>query len=322
MESVLSVKDLSVQFINNKKITDVVDGLSFELRPGEVLGVVGESGCGKSVTSLAIMRLLPESARISSGEIVCDGKKLLNLSEKEMCDLRGNLISMIFQDPMTALNPTSTIGKQLIEPFIIHQGCNKAEALSRSVEMLRKVGISSPEERMNEYPHQLSGGILQRIVIATALACKPKVLIADEPTTALDVTIQAQILDLIKELCEELRTAVLLITHDMGVVAETADRVMVMYAGRLAEYGNAKSLFSNPRHPYTSALIRAIPSLDKDVDKLNQIPGTIPVFGNMPTGCRFAPRCEKCMEICNKETPGIYNYDGELVSCFKYRSTD
>ncbi len=318
MESILSVKNLSVQFVSNKKTTDVVDDLSFEVRPGEVLGIVGESGCGKSVSSLAIMRLLPDNARISSGEVVCDGKNLLSLSEKEMCSLRGNLISMIFQDPMTALNPTSAIGKQLIEPFMIHQGCTKAEARVKAVEMLRKVGISSPEERMTEYPHQLSGGILQRIVIATALACKPKVLIADEPTTALDVTIQAQILDLIKELCKELGTAVLLITHDMGVVAETADRVMVMYAGRLAEYGSVRSLFSEPRHPYTNALIRAIPSLDRDVEKLNQIPGTIPVFGKMPPGCRFAPRCGECMEKCNREAPGIYNCAGELVSCFKY----
>lgn len=318
MNTILSVRNLSIQFVNNRKTTDVVENLSFDVRSGEVLGIVGESGCGKSVTSLAIMRLLPSNARITSGEIICRDRNLLELSEEKMCGIRGNLISMIMQDPMTALNPTATIGKQLIEPFMIHQGYSRKEAWDQAVEMLKKVGISSPENRMNEYPHQLSGGMLQRVVIATALACKPKILIADEPTTALDVTIQAQILDLIRGLCEELGTAVILITHDMGVVAEMADDILVLYAGALAEYGSVESIFTGARHPYTKALLRSIPSLETDVEMLNVIPGTIPVFGNMPPGCRFEPRCDERCSICAEKAPPMFEAEEGLVSCFRY----
>ena len=316
--TILTVNDLSIQFMNKRKAVNVVDDLSFDVKAGDVLGIVGESGCGKTVTSLAIMRLLPGNARISSGRIICAGKSLLDLTEDEMCDVRGNLISIILQDPMTALNPTATIGKQLIEPFMIHQGLSKDDAWEHAISMLRKVGISSPENRMREYPHQMSGGMLQRIVIATALACKPKVLIADEPTTALEVTIQAQILDLIKDLCKELGTAVILITHDMGVVAEMADDVLVLYSGRAVEYGSAEKVFRNAKHPYTKALLRSIPSLETSVEKLNVIPGTIPVFGNVPAGCRFEPRCEEKCGLCAQREPDLYQTEDGLVRCFRY----
>lgn len=320
MEPILSVKNISVQFKKKKKLLTAVENINFEVKPGEILGIVGESGCGKSITSLAVMRLLAENAFVSEGQILYEGKNILELSEKEMCDFRGNKISMIFQDPMTALNPTVTIGKQLIEPFMIHQGYKKPEAWQQGIEMLRKVGISSPEKRMKQYSHQLSGGMLQRVVIAMALACKPKVLIADEPTTALDVTIQAQILDLIRELRDDLGTAVILITHDMGVVAETADTVLVLYAGKTVEYGTVESIFRNARHPYTRALLKSIPSIDVQEEKLNAISGVVPMLDEMPKGCRFSPRCEEAGELCREHCPSMYAVDGGFVSCFKYRS--
>lgn len=318
MEPLLSVKDISIQFTSKKRTVTAVDHVSFDVKPGEILGIVGESGCGKSVTSLAIMRLLADNAKISGGSIFLDGKDLVTMSEKEMCKVRGNEISMIFQDPMTALNPTMTIGRQLSEPFMIHQGMSRTEAESNAIEMLRKVGISSPEKRMKEYSHQMSGGMLQRIVIAMALACRPKLLIADEPTTALDVTIQAQILDLIRELRDELNTAVILITHDMGVVAETADRVLVLYAGRTVEQGAVEEIFEHPHHPYTQALLKSIPNIYEDEEKLNTIRGTVPMLDQMPEGCRFAPRCDESTEKCKCLGPQMYPVGNSFASCMKY----
>ena len=318
MDSLLTVDGLSVQFNTKKGINTAVDGISFSVGKGEILGIVGESGCGKSVTSLSILRLLGTNARISQGSVKLEGRELLSLSEDEMCKIRGNEIAMIFQDPMTALNPTLTIGDQLIEPLVIHQGFNKKDARKEAVEVLKKVGISAPEKRLKEYPHQLSGGIRQRVMIAMAVSCAPKLLIADEPTTALDVTIQAQILELMLDLRQKMDTAVILITHDMGVVAETADNILVLYAGKVVEYGSVKEIFNTPKHPYTKGLLSSIPPLEEDVEELNTIEGTVPGPGQMPAGCRFSPRCPYADERCKKEQPGIYEAGGAKVSCFRY----
>ena len=318
MDSLLSVKDLQVQFQTKKGINTAVDGISFSIGKGEILGIVGESGCGKSVSSMSILRLLGTNAKISQGSIKLGDKELLSLSEDEMCKIRGNEIAMIFQDPMTALNPIMTIGDQLIEPLVIHQGYKKKDAWKEASEVLKKVGIAAPEKRMKEYPHQLSGGMRQRIMIAMAVSCAPKLLIADEPTTALDVTIQAQILELMLELREKLNTAIMLITHDMGVVAETADNILVLYAGKVVEYGSVKDIFNDPKHPYTQGLLSSIPPLTEDVDELNTIEGTVPAPGQMPAGCRFSPRCPYATERCRMEQPGIYHAGNAMVSCFKY----
>lgn len=318
MDSLLTVDDLQVQFNTKKGINTAVDGISFSVGKGEILGIVGESGCGKSVTSLSILQLLGTNARISQGSVKLEGRELLSLSEDEMCKIRGNEIAMIFQDPMTALNPTLTIGDQLIEPLVIHQGFNKKDARKEAVEILKKVGISAPEKRLKEYPHQLSGGMRQRVMIAMAVSCAPKLLIADEPTTALDVTIQAQILELMLDLRQKMDTAVILITHDMGVVAETADNILVLYAGKVVEYGTVKEIFNIPKHPYTKGLLSSIPPLEEDVEELNTIEGTVPGPGQMPAGCRFSPRCPYADERCMKEQPGIYEADGAKVSCFRY----
>ena len=318
MDSLLSVKDLQVQFQTKKGINTAVDGISFSIGKGEILGIVGESGCGKSVTSMSILRLLGTNAKISQGSIKLGDKELLSLSEDEMCKIRGNEIAMIFQDPMTALNPIMTIGDQLIEPLVIHQGYKKKDAWKEAIEVLKKVGIAAPEKRMKEYPHQLSGGMRQRIMIAMAVSCAPKLLIADEPTTALDVTIQAQILELMLELREKMDTAIMLITHDMGVVAETADNILVLYAGKVVEYGSVKDIFNDPKHPYTQGLLSSIPPLTEDVDELNTIEGTVPAPGQMPAGCRFSPRCPYATERCRMEQPGIYHAGNAMVSCFKY----
>lgn len=317
MDSLLKVEGLQVQFQTKKGVNTSVDGVSFSIEKGEILGIVGESGCGKSVTSLSILQLLGTNANISRGSIQLEGRELLGLSEEEMCKIRGNEIAMIFQDPMTALNPTLTIGEQLIEPLVIHQGYSKQDARREAVEVLKKVGIAAPEKRMNEYPHQLSGGMRQRIMIAMAVSCAPKLLIADEPTTALDVTIQAQILELMLELRQKMNTAIILITHDMGVVAETADNILVLYAGKVVEYGSVKDIFNSPRHPYTQGLLSSIPPLEEDVEELNTIEGTVPAPGQMPKGCRFGPRCHFASERCDKEQPGLYPVEGALVSCFK-----
>ncbi len=318
MASLLSVENLQVQFQTKKGINTAVDGVSFSVEKGKILGIVGESGCGKSVTSMSILQLLSSNARISGGSIKLDGKELVGLPEKEMCKIRGNDIAMIFQDPMTALNPTLTIGNQLMEPIMLHQNCGKKEAWTRAVNVLKRVGIAAPEKRMKEYPHQLSGGMRQRVMIAMAVSCEPRLLIADEPTTALDVTIQAQILELMCELREKMGTAIMLITHDMGVVAETADDVLVLYAGKAVEYGSIENIFEKPKHPYTQGLLNSIPRLDEDVEMLNTIEGTVPVPGNMPAGCRFAPRCPYGKERCMKEKPGVYHVENSLVSCFRY----
>ena len=318
MDSLLKVEGLQVQFQTKKGVNTSVDGVSFSIGKGEILGIVGESGCGKSVTSLSILQLLGTNAKISHGSIKLSGRELLGLSEEEMCKIRGNEIAMIFQDPMTALNPTLTIGEQLIEPLVIHQGYSKADARREAVEVLKKVGIAAPEKRMKEYPHQLSGGMRQRVMIAMAVSCAPKLLIADEPTTALDVTIQAQILELMLELREKMNTAIILITHDMGVVAETADNILVLYAGKVVEYGSVKEIFNAPKHPYTQGLLSSIPPLEEDVEELNTIDGTVPAPGQMPSGCRFAPRCPNADARCSKEQPGLYPAGSSMVSCFQF----
>lgn len=318
MQPLLEVKNLKTQFTTKKGTVVAVDHVSFEINKGEILGIVGESGCGKSVTSLSILRLLPEIGEIADGSIIMNGKNLAGLSESRMCEVRGNEIAMIFQDPMTSLNPVLTIGRQLVEPFIIHQKLGKDEANRKALEMLKKVGIPSPELRMKEYPHQLSGGMRQRVMIAMALSCEPSLLIADEPTTALDVTIQAQILQLMRELRDTTGTAIMLITHDMGVVAEMADNILVMYAGKAVEYADAESIFKNSLHPYTQGLLKSIPRLDENVDDLYSIRGTVPNQYNMPKGCRFWPRCPYAKPICQKEQPGTYQSGGSRVSCWKF----
>lgn len=318
MASLLSVEDLQVRFQTKKGLNTAVDGISFSIEKGEILGIVGESGCGKSVTSMAVLQLLGINAQISHGKIMMDDRNLLELSEKEMYKIRGNDIAMIFQDPMTALNPTLTVGEQLCEPLVLHQGFTKKEAWKEAIDVLKRVGIAAPEKRMKEYPHQLSGGMRQRVMIAMAVSCAPKLLIADEPTTALDVTIQAQILELMCELREKTGTAIMLITHDMGVVAETADKVLVLYAGKVVEYGHVKDIFTSPKHPYTQGLLHSIPRLDEDVHMLNTIEGTVPAPGHMPEGCRFAPRCPRSTERCKTEKPEMYQTETSIVSCFKY----
>ncbi len=306
-ETLVGVKDLRTYFYTEDGLVPAVDGISFDIHKGEFLGLVGESGCGKSVTSLSIMGLLPKPmGRIMKGSsITLDGLDLVAMSEKEMRRIRGNKISMIFQEPMTSLNPVFTIGAQLSEVFIHHLKVSRKEAWDESVKMLKLVGISRPEKVAEEYPHALSGGMRQRVMIAMALACKPRLLIADEPTTALDVTIQAQILELMKALKNELDTAVMLITHNLAVVAETCQRVIVMYAGRIIEEAPTVELFDNPLHPYTQGLLNSIPSLVKDKEILDSIPGVVPNLLNLPAGCRFAPRCAKAMEICLREYPAM-----------------
>jgi peptide/nickel transport system ATP-binding protein len=319
---VLEVEDLRTYFDTRDGVVKAVDGVSFALRPGEVLGIVGESGCGKSVTSLSIMRLLPSPpARFASGAIRYKGKDLLRLSEREMRHIRGNEISMIFQDPMTSLNPVLTIGEQLTEAISLHQHLGKREALERAVEMLRLVHIPEPHRRVQEFPHQLSGGMRQRVMIAMALSCNPSVLIADEPTTALDVTIQAQILALMEELRDKLNTAIILITHDLGVVAETADRVLVMYAGRKVEEADVFELFERPLHPYTRGLMSSIPQLAETEGKprlrLTEIPGIVPSLDRLPPGCTFAERCAFATERCRADYPQLEaKKPGHYAACW------
>jgi len=310
-ERILEVQGLKTYFFTRAGIVKAVDDVSIYLNKGETLGIVGESGCGKSITALSIMRLVPDPpGKIIEGSVTLNGRNLLELSDKEMRGIRGNEISMIFQEPMTSLNPVLTIGQQISEALILHQGMSKAEALQRSIEMLRLVRIPEPAQRIKEYPHQLSGGMRQRVMIAMALSCNPKVLIADEPTTALDVTIQAQILELIFKLQEQLGTAVILITHDLGVIAETVQRVVVMYAGRKVEETDVNALFAEPLHPYTHGLLASIPSLAimggegrKTAERLNEIPGIVPPLNDLPPGCAFAPRCPFADGQCNAAYP-------------------
>jgi len=307
---ILQVKNLKVSFCSKKGEIQVIDDVSFEVYSGQILGIVGESGSGKTLTSLAIMRLLNESStKISSGEIWYQGENLLQLSSKKMCAIRGNKISMIFQESMNALNPVFTIGSQIAEVIQLHYNLSKKEIRHQVIEMLKIVGISSPEKRIDHYPHQLSGGMRQRVMIAMAIACRPQLLIADEPTTALDVTIQAQILELLKKLQEWTKMAVILITHDLGVIAELADQVAVMYAGQIVEYAGVKEIFDYPRMPYTQELLKSIPHLQCNFSKklhkprLNTIPGIVPDFYNLPQGCYFQARCPHQIQLCKKENP-------------------
>jgi len=301
---VLSVQNLVTNFKIEKDTVTAVRQVSFSIDKGETLCIVGESGCGKSITALSVMGLLPKNATVPNGTIQFQDRNLLTMKNEELRRLRGNEISMIFQEPMTSLNPLFTIGFQVSEPFIIHQGLSKKEALKKSVDILRKVGIPSPEKRVKQHPHELSGGMRQRVMIAIALACNPALLIADEPTTALDVTIQAQILELLKELQDDLGMSIMMITHDMGVVAEVADRVMVMYAGEVVEYGAVEEIFSNPSHPYTRGLLASVPNVDDEEFVLNPIPGSLPNLSDVIIGCRFQDRCQFKGEKC-KEAPQI-----------------
>ncbi|WP_040373202.1 ABC transporter ATP-binding protein [Peribacillus psychrosaccharolyticus] len=307
MENILEVKDLTISFHTFSGEVQAIRGVDFELKKGETLAIVGESSSGKSVTTKSIMRLLPPgNSEIKRGEILFNGKDLAKLSDKSMQKIRGKEISMIFQDPMTSLNPTMKIGKQIMEPIIKHQNMSKAEAKERAMDLLRLVGIPNAEERFGQYPHQFSGGMRQRVVIAIALACNPKVLIADEPTTALDVTIQAQILELMKDLQKKIDTSIIFITHDLGVVANVADRVAVMYGGKIVEIGTVDEIFYNPKHPYTWGLISSMPSLDSKDDELYAIPGTPPNLLHPPIGDAFAPRNEYAMQIDLEEQPPMF----------------
>jgi peptide/nickel transport system ATP-binding protein/oligopeptide transport system ATP-binding protein len=317
----LEVRDLSIYFFTEEGVIRAVENVSFEIYPGEILGLVGESGCGKSVTGLSLLRLIPiPPGRIVNGEIAFDGRSLLQLEEKEMEKVRGNDISMIFQEPMTSLNPVFTIGDQIMEAIILHQGLNKAEARKRAIEMLERVKIPSPEKRIDSYPHQLSGGMRQRAMIAMALSCQPKLLIADEPTTALDVTIQAQVLRLLKEIQREMGMSVMLITHDLGVVAEIADRVAVMYAGRIFECGPIEAIFGKMRNPYTRGLMQSIPQLGEKKNRLNAIPGQVPDPMDLPVGCKFHPRCYLMIEECKKEEPPLFQVHGDHFSrCIRWK---
>ena len=304
----LKVEDLEVNFFTPHGIARAVDGISFFLNQGESLGIVGESGCGKSVTALSILKLIPQPpGKITAGNILWNGKNLLQYTESQMEGVRGKQISMIFQEPMTSLNPVFTIGYQISEMFRIQLGLRKGEAYEKSIEMLRMVHIPSPEKRIEEYPHELSGGMRQRVMIAMALACHPRLLIADEPTTALDVTIQAQILELMQELKQKLGMALMLITHDLGIVANTVDRIAVMYAGKIVEEGDVYSIFDDPQHPYTRGLLKAVPRMNADqngaVERLYEIQGTVPSLYRLPQGCTFYPRCTQREDRCKMEEP-------------------
>lgn len=317
----LEVRSLTTRFFTEDGVVRAVEDVSFEIFPGEILSLVGESGCGKSVTGLSLLRLIPiPPGKIESGELLFDGKNLLNLEEKEMQKVRGNDISMIFQEPMTSLNPVFTIGNQIMEVLQLHQSLDKKEARRNAIEMLGRVKIPSPEVRIDSYPHQLSGGMRQRAMIAMALSCQPKLLIADEPTTALDVTIQAQVLRLLKEIQREMGMAVILITHDLGVVSEIADRVAVMYAGRIVESGPIEAIFGQMRHPYTRGLLESIPQLEEKRKRLNAIPGQVPNPMDLPSGCKFHPRCYLMIDDCKKEDPPLFQVNGSHFSrCLRWK---
>lgn len=318
----LEVKNLTTEFKVKHGTVKAVNGISFHVNEGEILAIVGESGSGKSVTSLSIMGLLQGNGKVTSGEIIFNGEDLLKKSESEMQAIKGDKISMIFQEPMTSLNPVYRIKDQIMENILTHnKKMNKKEALQRTIEMLRTVGIPSPEERANDYPHQMSGGMRQRVMIAMALSCDPSLLIADEPTTALDVTIQAQILELLYEMREKFNMSVMLITHDLGVVAEAADRVVVMYCGQIVESADVKSLFAQPMHPYTLGLLKSIPRLeDESKEPLYMIKGMVPNPLHMPEGCPFSDRCERCMEICRHKKPELRPVGDHQVRCFLYEN--
>ncbi len=320
--NILEVKGLKTYFNTIDGVVQAVDDVSFSIRQGEIFGLVGESGCGKSVTSLSILRLVDNPGKILAGEIMFSGQDLLKLSTTEMVQMRGQKISMIFQQPQTSLNPVFRVGDQVAEVLEVHQNLSHAEAKQKSVELLHLVGLPDPDKRYYSYPHEMSGGQAQRVMIAMALALGPELLIADEPSTALDVTIQAQILDLIKGLVDRLNTSVILITHDLGVIAEMADRVAVMYAGQIVEQADVNELFENPMHPYTQGLIGSIPILGREKELLDVIPGTVPNLVNLQPGCRFAPRCRVCQEntkhICTHEDPQLIQINNHSVRCWQY----
>jgi peptide/nickel transport system ATP-binding protein len=326
-QPLLEVKNLKTYFFTEDGVVKAVDGVDFYVLPGEVLGLVGESGCGKSVTSLSIMRLISRPGEVVEGEVLLDGQNLLKLREDEMMQIRGNRISMIFQQPQTALNPVFRVGDQIAEVLDIHQSLGREIGRKRAVELLRMVGIPEPDRRADSYPHELSGGMAQRVMIAMALACAPELLIADEPTTALDVTIQAQILDLMRGLREKTGTSIILITHDLGVVAEICERVAVMYAGRIVEGTDVQRLFDKPLHPYTQGLIGSIPILGKIKERLDVIPGSVPNLVNLPPGCKFAPRCrarvEHSLTICTDKEPDLIEaQSGHTVRCWLYQDDE
>ena len=324
MKKVLEVRNLKTHFFTDKGVVKAVDGVNFDLYEGKTLGIVGESGCGKSITSMSILKLIDKNGNIVDGSIMYGDKDIVKLPVEEMRKIRGNEISMIFQEPMTSLNPVFRIGDQIIESIKLHQDLSKQEAHDKAVNMLKLVGIPRAERVVYDYPHQLSGGMRQRAMIAMALACDPKVLIADEPTTALDVTIQAQILSLMNDLKEKTNTAIMLITHDLGVVAQMADDVIVMYSGKVVESAEVKELYGNPKHPYTQGLLDSIPDLKSEKKRLNSIEGVVPNPMELPKGCYFAPRCKFAVDKCWQEEPGVYFIDKEKngethqVKCFLY----
>lgn len=316
-KNILEIKDLVVHYVTDEGTVEAVNNLNLELKKRETLGIVGETGAGKTTTALSILRLVPDPpGKIIGGEIIYEDKDILNASTEEMRQIRGNKISMIFQDPMTSLNPVMTVGEQIAEGIEIHQELSPKESMEKAKEMLKFVGI--PGERSNDYPHQFSGGMKQRVVIAIALSCNPSLLIADEPTTALDVTIQAQVLELMKNLKDEFNTSMILITHDLGVVAETCDKVAVMYAGEIIEYASLEQLFRDPKHPYTVGLFGSIPNLEEDVDRLKPIRGLMPDPTDLPRGCRFHTRCPHAEEICTRQEPLVTAEDGHQVKCLIY----
>jgi len=322
----LSVRDLQVTFrLGKRRTVTAIDGVSFDLEPGETLAIVGESGSGKSVTSLAVMGLLPKGVgAITGGSIHLNGRDITHLPDRELWNVRGKEIGMIFQEPMTSLNPVHTIGRQIAETVIRHQGLSKSAARTRAIEMLELVGIPEPQRRVDNYPHEMSGGMRQRAMIAMALSCEPSVLIADEPTTALDVTIQAQMLDLMIELQDRMGMGIIFITHDLGVVAEVADRVVVMYSGQVVETGDVQSIFDQPRMPYTAGLMSSIPKLgsSRHRQRLTTIPGTVPQLSETPSGCRFNPRCAFAQDQCRARAPELENEGGHLVRCLRWRELE
>ncbi len=320
-EPLLNVAHLRIEFNTRRGTLVAVDDISFDVMPGEVFGVVGESGAGKSLTGQAIIGLLEPPGRIAAGEIRLDGRRIDNLPYGQMRRLRGRQIGMIFQDPLTSLNPLYTVGRQLVETIQTHTSMNHEEARRRAVSLLEDVGIPAADKRIDHYPHQFSGGMRQRVVIALALCANPRLVIADEPTTALDVSIQAQIILLLKQLCEQYDTAVILITHDMGVIAEISDRVAVMYAGRIVEIGGVREVVKNARHPYARGLMGAIPSLHRRVEKLNQIDGSMPRLTEIPSGCAFHPRCPQAFERCRRERPDLIRVEKSQVACWLYGRT-
>ncbi len=327
MTHLLEVKNLQTHFPTRAGLVKAVNDVSFHINEGELLGLVGESGCGKSITALSVMRLIASPGKIVAGEILFKGENLLQFSDDKMRELRGNDIAMIFQDPMTSLNPVYTVGEQIAEALRLHRNLNKKDAWSEAVEAMKEVSIPDPSRRVNDYPHQLSGGMRQRVMIAMALACNPELLIADEPTTALDVTIQAQILELLDELRQTRKLAVLLITHDLGVVAEVADRVCVMYTGRIVEESNVDEIFQKPRHPYTEGLLKSVPKLrefgNEKETRLSTIQGTVPSPTNLPTGCHFAPRCPYRFERCVHDPMPLFELENDVnVRCVLYEGKD